>query len=214
MLSELRNIKVSVAILFYNPSYEDVKRTLGNIKRLSSIDCLDFNFYLIDNASPVRRLKSFLPVNLNDNVNYKQLNKNMGFGSGNNSILNDINSDFHVVMNPDIEVKDIKGFVQAIKFVESHKDVVLLSPMVRNKSNGDIQLLNRKEPTVFDLFIRFIGHNFFSNRQANFVKKKDGYDHIQTDENTTGSFMIIRTKAFKKINGFDSNFLCILRIQI
>lgn len=109
-------------------------------------------------------------------------------------------------MNPDVEIKDIKGFVQAIKFLRSHEDVVLLSPMIKNKSNGNIQLLNRKEPTVFDLFIRFVGTNFFKNRQEMFVKKGYGYDHIQTDENATGSFMLIRTKTLKLIGGFDTKF--------
>lgn len=206
MLSELRKIKVSVAIVFYNPNFEDVKRILDNIERLSSIDYLDFTFYLIDNASPIRKLESFLPTNLSKNVHYKSLKENMGFGSGNNSVLNEIQSDFHIIMNPDVEIKDVEGFIQAIKFMESHKDVVLLSPMVKNKSNGKIQLLNRREPTVFDLFIRFMGPNFFSKRQANFVKEKTGYDHIQIDENATGSFMIVRTKAFKKVNGFDNKF--------
>lgn len=206
MLSELRKVNISVAIVFYNPSSEDVNRTLENIKRLSSIECLNFSFYLIDNASPIQKLGELLPSNLDNNVYYKILKENKGFGSGNNSILNNINSDFHIVMNPDVEIKDIKGFVQAIKFLRSHEDVVLLSPMIKNKSNGNIQLLNRKEPTVFDLFIRFVGTNFFKNRQEMFVKKGYGYDHIQTDENATGSFMLIRTKTLKLIGGFDTKF--------
>lgn len=109
-------------------------------------------------------------------------------------------------MNPDIEIKDLVGFIKAINFMVINNGVVLLSPLVRNKSDGNIQMLNRKEPTIFDLFIRFIGHNFFRKRQAEFVKKEHGYDHIQIDENATGSFMIIRTNSFRKIGGFDTDF--------
>ena len=208
MLSEykVRKIRISVAIVFYNPILKNVRHTLENIKLLSSIDDFEFSFYLIDNASPEQKLQDFLPQKLDKSIHYKLLKKNNGFGAGNNSILDDINSDVHVVMNPDIELKDISGFIRAINFMAMHKEVVLLSPMIRNKSNGHVQLLNRKEPTVFDLLIRFIGPNFFQKRQAEFVKREHGYDHIQIDENATGSFMMIRTKAFKAINGFDRNF--------
>lgn len=202
----LRKIKISVAVVFYNPSKEDVNRTLNNIKLLSSIGLYDFSFYLIDNASPKQSLRSLLPKTLDNSIHYKLLKKNDGFGTGHNSIINFIDSNFHIVMNPDIEIRDISGFVKAINYMESNKEVVLLSPLVKNKSNGNIQMLNRKEPTVFDLFIRFIGPNFFKKRQAEFVKREHGYDHIQIDENATGAFMLIKTSSFKKVGGFDTKF--------
>lgn len=199
-------LRISVAIVFYNPTKDDVVQTLVNIKKLSSIKKYNFSFYLIDNASPERKLKMLLPSTLNNNIYISVLKENKGFGSGHNSVLNEINSDLHIVMNPDIAINDVSGFIRAVNFMNIHKEIVLLSPLVRNRSNGHIQFLNRKEPTVFDLFIRFMGSNFFPKRQAEFVKKKHGYDHVQIDENATGSFMMIRTKAFKFIHGFDSKF--------
>lgn len=199
-------LKISVAIVFYNPNPKDVEQALSNIQRLCAIDSFDFSFYLIDNASPKQDLASLLPRKLGNKIFFKKLNKNNGFGSGHNSIIHTIDSDFHIVMNPDIDIQDVDGFTRAINYMEHNKDVVLLSPLVRNKNDGEIQLLNRKEPTVFDLFIRFLGPRFFANRQADFEKKGYGYDHIQIDENATGSFMVLRTKDFKYINGFDSKF--------
>lgn len=203
--TSLKKVKISVAIVFYNPTKDDEKQTLENIERLNSIDSFDFSFYLIDNASPDRKLNIKLPVQIK-NVYIEYLEKNKGFGAGHNSILENINSDFHIIMNPDVSVYDITGFIKAIDFLQTHKSIVMLSPMVRNKNNGGIQLLNRKEPTVFDLFIRFLGPTYFPKRQAAFVKKKSGYNHIQIDENATGSFMIIRTTIFKSIDGFDERF--------
>lgn len=200
------DIKISVAIVFYNPNLEDVKQTLGNIERLNSIKKFSFSFYLIDNASPNQKLKSLLPNNLGDNVYFKVLGSNNGFGAGNNSILDDINSDYHVIMNPDIEIKDLAGFIKAIEFMENHDKVVLLSPMVRNKDNNKIQFLNRRKPTVFDLFIRFVGPKCFPKRQFLFEKRKDGYDHIQIDENATGSFMLVRTNKLQEVHGFDPKY--------
>lgn len=202
----LRDIKISVAIVFYNPTLEDVKQTLSNIKRLNSIKNFSFSFYLIDNASPNQELETLLPNDLEDNIYSKVLDNNNGFGSGNNSILDDINSDYHIIMNPDIEVKDLVGFIKAIGFMEKHNEVVLLSPMVRNKDNNEIQFLNRKKPTVFDLFIRFMGPKCFPKRQRLFEKRKNGYDHIQIDENATGSFMLVRTNKLQEVRGFDPEY--------
>lgn len=202
----LRKVKISVGVVFYNPSKEEVRQTLYNIKQLRSINLYDFSFYLIDNASPKQKLLPLLPKILEEDIHYKLLKNNNGFGAGHNSILNAINSDFHIIMNPDIDVKDLTGFIRAIKFMYFHHDVVMLSPLIRNKSDGNIQYLNRKEPTIFDLFIRFLGPHFFSKRQAEFVKRRYGYDHIQLDENATGSFMIIRTTTFKNVKGFDTRF--------
>lgn len=199
-------LNISLAIVFYNPTLEDVKQTLSNIECLNDMKNFNFEFYLIDNASPNQNLFSLLPKNLGNNIHYKLLKINHGFGSGHNSILNELNSDFHIIMNPDIEIKDLVGLDKAIDFMRKHKEVSLLSPMVRNKSNNKIQFLNRKEPTVFDLFIRFMGPNFFPKRQAMFEKKSSGYDHIQIDENATGSFMLIRTNRLKQVHGFDTKF--------
>lgn len=203
--TSLKKVKISVAIVFYNPTKDDEKQTLENIERLNSIDSFDFSFYLIDNASPNRKLNIKLPVRIK-NVYIKYLEKNKGFGAGHNSILEDINSDFHIIMNPDIDIEDLDGFIKAIYYMQGHKNIVMLSPLVRNETDGNIQYLNRKIPTVFDLFIRFLGPNFFSKRQASFTKKANGYNHIQLAENATGSFMMIRTYALKKIQGFDTSY--------
>lgn len=199
-------IKVSVGIVFYNPTSENIRQTFFNIKQLSSINSFDFSFYLIDNASTDRILQEMIPQKLDENVHCIKLGKNKGFGYGHNSIINKLNSDYHIIMNPDIELKDMNGFVKAINYMQQHNNIVLLSPLVRNQSDGKVQLLNRKEPTVFDLFIRFLGPNVFPKRQSDFVKSKHGYDHIQANENATGSFMMVRTIIFKKIGGFDTNF--------
>lgn len=142
----LRKVKISVAIVFYNPTKDDEKQTLENIERLNSIDSFDFSFYLIDNASPDRKPNIKLPVQIK-NVYIKHLEKNKGFGAGHNSILADIDSDFHIIMNPDININDIAGFIKAINYIQINRDVVMLSPLVRNESDGKIQYLNRKEPT-------------------------------------------------------------------
>lgn len=200
-----KKIKISVAIVFYNPSIENIKQVVDSINCLNSMTSFNFSFFLIDNASTKNKLSN-KAFRSQKNVSIIKLYSNNGFGAGHNSIIKQLDSDYHIIMNPDVSINDLTGFTKAINYLETHSSVAMVSPLVRNQSDDNIQYLNRKLPTVFDLFIRFLGPNFFKKRQDEFVKKNNGYDHIQEEENATGSFMIIRTNIFKKINGFDTKF--------
>lgn len=201
--NSLSKAKISVSIVFYNSTEKEINKALNNIKKMSTISEFSFIFFLIDNAS-TKKIK--IKKGQMDNIYIKYLHINNGFGAGHNSILKDLNSDYHIVMNPDISIDDLTGFSEAVNYMQNHKDVVMLSPLVRNESDGQIQYLNRKEPTVFDLLIRFLGPKYFPKRQNDFVKKENGYSHIQADENATGAFMIMKTEDFKAIDGFDTRF--------
>ena len=173
--------------------------TLYDIKKIIKIS-VSIVFY---NSTEIDIKRVFQNMS---NVHVKYLQRNDGFGAGHNSVLKDLDSDYHIIMNPDVSLNDTDGLIKAINYMNSHSDVVLLSPLVRNENDNQIQYLNRMEPTVFDLLIRFLGPNFFSKRQSKFVKKLGGYDHIQLEENATGSFMLTKTIELKKINGFDTRF--------
>lgn len=205
-LNEEQKIKISVAVVFYNPTRDELLQTRHNIESLLSLDSFHFSFYLIDNGSSTQKIEQKVFDKVKNVVNFVELKNNYGFGKGHNAVLDKLDSKYHVLMNPDITINDLEGFKAAIGYLDKHQDIVLLSPLVRDKETGNIQYLNRKEPTVLDLFIRFLGPRFFYKRQQRFTKQLDGYDHIQTEENATGSFMILRTSAFKELRGFDPRF--------
>lgn len=203
----MRKTSISVAVVFYRPTEENIKRSFKNFQALNKLkDDFNFSFFAIDNSPELifyEKIKN--SAKKLKNVYVKHLTVNKGFGAGHNSIINDLKSDFHIVMNPDIEICDLKGFKNSIKYMEQNKKVVLLSPMVKNM-DGTIQYLNRRKHTVLDLALRFLGTGFLKKRQEYFVKKDTGYNSIQIDENATGCFMILRTTVFKKIAGFDTRF--------
>lgn len=200
------SIKISISVVFYNSQFDDVNRTFKNFTKLCSLKEYDFQFFAIDNGSQNNCFEYIKKLSKDfENVTSIKLNENNGFGSGHNSVLNDLNSSYHIVMNPDIIIEDVTGFKMAIDYLQQHSNVVLLSPLVKNM-DGSIQYLNRHKHTLFDLLIRFIGPNFFKKRQDWFVKKENGYGSIQQDENATGCFMLLRTNVFKSIGGFDTRY--------
>lgn len=200
-------LKISVAVVLYNPSRENIMRTIRNFNNLNKLENkYSFEFYAIDNSSDIKCVKELKEQSKNcQNLIIKHLVTNKGFGAGHNSVINDLNSEFHIIMNPDIELDDLYGFDRAIEYMVSHRKVVLISPMIEN-ADGTIQYLNRRKHTVFDLLLRFVGPNILKKRQDYFVKKSTGYDKIQPDENATGCFMILRTSIFKHLKGFDEKF--------
>ncbi|MGM9892166.1 glycosyltransferase [Limosilactobacillus sp.] len=198
--------RISVAVVFYNPTREELQQTKQNIKKLMSLTAFQFSFYLIDNGSSTRKIDRAFFDDLSNIITFIETEENRGFGKGHNTVLSQLDSCYHVVMNPDIKLKDLTGFMDAISYLDQHEEVVLLSPLVRDKETGKVQYLNRKLPTVFDLLIRFLGPRAFPQRQRQFTKQLDGYDHIQVEENATGSFMLLRTATFKEVGGFDPRF--------
>ncbi|MEY8441476.1 glycosyltransferase [Lactobacillaceae bacterium 24-114] len=201
-----QNKKVSVSVVFYNPAKEELHQTKYNIQKLMALNNFQFEFYLIDNGSPLRKIDEEIFNDIQDTVTIIKLEENCGFGKGHNTVLSKLSSQYHIVMNPDIRFNDLEGFQKAINYLDSHREAVLISPLVRDAKTGHIQYLNRKLPTVFDLLIRFMGPHVFPKRQKQFTKYSSGYDHIQIEENATGSFMLVRTQVFKQVHGFDPRF--------
>lgn len=198
--------QISATVVFYNPTLDEMQQTKQNIKQLASLPNFQFTFYLIDNGSTQNKVDRAFFNDVRELVTFIELEHNQGFGKGHNTVLPQLNSQYHLVMNPDIKLTDLAGFTNAIDYLDHHDQVVLLSPLVRDAKTGQVQYLNRKLPTVFDLFIRFLGPRVCPRRQRWFTNQSGGYDHIQAEENATGSFMVLRTTAFKRVQGFDPRF--------
>lgn len=133
------------------------------------------------------------------------LKENKGFGFGHNQAIRDVNSQYHVVMNLDTTPNSTCLLRKMASYMDENPSIDLLSPLVRFP-NGDIQLLTRNEPTIFDLGIRLLGQKWFKKRQAKFVNLDNGYDHEQPILNATGSFMFFKTHALHAIGGFDERY--------
>lgn len=205
-ISSSQSQKITASVVFYQPTNSELRQTAANISRLLRLKKFDFTFYLIDNSTNQMELQQSIFAKFADHVKLIHSHENLGFGRGHNEALPFLHSDYHIVMNPDIEIRDLTGLGNAIDYLNHHDQVSLISPLVRDQSTGQIQYLNRQQPTVFDLLIRFLGPWAFPQRQAWFTKRQTGYDHIQPEVNATGSFMLLRTADFKQVNGFDPRF--------
>lgn len=152
--------KLLVVVVVYNPSFLRLDGIVNEFKKINRE--IESDLYIVDSGSnngvtaEYEQTKSFPRE-----VNFKLLNENVGFGRANNSVIEIAKGEYEfiLVMNPDIVVNDPISLNNAVKYLSENENVGMLSPMILNE-NGQIQYLNRKLPTVFDLGIRFLGPNF------------------------------------------------------
>jgi len=85
----------------------------------------------------------------------------------------------------------------------------MLSPKILNE-DGTIQGLNKRYPTVLDLFLRrFVPRNLqglFKKRLDYYEMRDVGYDIMYDVEFLSGAFMFCRTDLLKSIGGFDPRY--------
>lgn len=199
----MSNPKISICIVTFN-NQDKIKDTIESL--LPSLEIYgNYEFYIVDNGSTDETLN--IIANFKKIIIIKSINK--GFGFGHNQILDIIKSKYHFIVNPDIKVLDLDFFIESVNFLENEHSIGLMTPLILNP-DYTIQFLNKRNPTVFDMFIRFISPNLFKKRQDRFTMKDIGYDSMYSLEFASGCFMIFRTEIFKKIQGFDEKFFMYL----
>lgn len=166
---------------------------------------LNVVLHVVDN-SPTQALKSSL-VDLP--VKYHFYGSNAGYGRGHNRALRECSeSKYHVIINPDIIIPPFSIETLAT-FMDENADIGIVCPKVLNP-DGTIQYLNKRYPTVFDLFIRrFLSKSLsplFQKRLDSFEMKDVGYDSVRDVEFTTGCFMFCRTSVLRQVGGFDPRY--------
>ena len=130
------------------------------------------------------------------------LNKNYGFANGYNIALQQIKSDYYILLNSDVEVTP--GWINPlISIMERDSSVAAVQPKIKSWHKKDEFEYGGAAGGFIDMF----GYPFCRGRILNVLEK----DHGQYDGETvvfwvSGACMAIRTSAFYEAGGFDSSF--------
>lgn len=191
----------TASIVIYNNSPEMIRNAS---KSFLSCTC-DVELHIVDN-SPTQQLKA----NFSDlPVKYHFSGSNAGYGRGHNKALEFCsNSKYHVIINPDIIIEP-STIESLVAFMDANPDIGMVTSKVLNE-DGTIQYLNKRYPTIFDLFARrFIPqslHHLFQRRMERYEMRDVGYDDICDIECISGCFMFCRTEVLKSVGGFDDRY--------
>jgi GT2 family glycosyltransferase len=135
---------------------------------------------------------------------------NGGYGAGNNiSIRRHPDADFHLVLNPDVLIKQ-EALENALAFLARNPEVGLLTPQVRGL-DGELQHLCKQHPTLLDMFLRSVSspwlNRLFSARNRRYQMLDHDYQSvIKPVPYPTGCFMLFRRSILDRIGGFDEGF--------
>jgi GT2 family glycosyltransferase len=205
-------IRLSIGLVLYKPNFCTLQKVMDNLFKSQG----DFfiQLYCIDNSADEvwhEKLKTFVESLSPPSFIYIELldgGGNLGYGKGNNVVLEKINSDYHLILNPDVFVYE-DTLQKSIDFMEKHTEVGLLIPNVFGE-NGERHYLCKKNPNLWMMFVRFLPtqiRRLFQKSIDLFEMQDKNYnDFIWDIPNPTGCFMFFRTRVFKELNGFDPHF--------
>jgi GT2 family glycosyltransferase len=145
-------------------------------------------------------------------VIYLHGHANIGYGAAHNLVLHGTGADYHLVLNPDVELA-ADALANAVRWLDEHPEVGALAPSVHGP-DGARQYLCKRYPAVFDLFLRGFAPVFvkrmFRRRLARYeLRDKIGVDpprEVLGVPALSGAFMLVRRDAIDRTGGFDPRF--------
>lgn len=194
------NILITGSIVVFKESLEDLNTTIEcflNIPYSSKL-------FLIDNTPN----RFFEYVFNDDRIEYIGVEKNIGFGSAHNKILQETQniSEFHLVLNPDVSFGEtvIPNLITELKKDDS---IAMIAPKVLFQ-NGSHQYSCRRYPNAKELIVRrFSFLKIFFKKiiyKGEYREKKLSEPFFA--EYLTGCFQLYKTKYFFELNGFDERY--------
>lgn len=156
--------------------------------------------YVADNASTdgsIAFLQKEYPA-----IKTIKLDKNYGFASGYNKALSQIDAEYFVLLNSDVELTE--GWLEPlINYMDNNPDVGACQPKIK--------AFNRK--THFEHagaaggFIDYLGYPYCRGRVFNEVEQDNGqYDNIIDVFWASGACMVVRSALFFKVGALDDDF--------
>ena len=210
-------MKLIVSIVYYDSGLSTLEDTLKSIvaaldHAVDHVEGLSAKVAVVDNGGILNKLRDLVSqvvgVSRHDWV-VLGTGGNIGYGAAHNLVILNERSDYHLVINPDVEVLS-DAFTKAIDYMQTHPEVGLLSPYSEDPE-GYKQYLCKRYPAVLDLFLRGFApvsvKRFFSARLQNYEMRSDLKDQALSKEvMASGCFMFVRHSVLDKVRGFSPDF--------
>jgi len=211
---------LSVSIVLHHSSLEMLHRVLQSLHRSASaahkagyvdavtVEVLDNSFDPNFRERAVGVIRDW-PVNDFFRVVYTGLPDNRGFGAGHNISIARLNSEFHLVLNPDAELAEDALSVGLSSLLED-QSIVLLSPKVQG-DNGRQEFLCKRYPSLLVLLLRPFAPRFVRRIFRKRLHRYEMRDVCSGNQEAdillaSGCFMLVRTAALQSVEGFNDKY--------
>lgn len=212
---------LSIALVLYNSDLALVERTLCCLevavaRALAAGVIAGASLEVIDNASaggyPARagdlvRSRQGRVAGLR--VGFREAAANRGYGAGHNLALAAADSEFHLVLNPDVEMAE-SALAEGLAYLRATPDVALLAPSAKSP-DGEVEHLCKRYPTLLVLLLRASGlqwlQRLFHRRLADYELRELAAAQAPVPVPlASGCCMLARTDALRGVGGFDERF--------
>src|SRR5574344_203457 len=131
-----------------------------------------------------------------------RLEKNWGFAEGYNQALKQVDAEYYLLLNSDIEVTH-HWLTPLIEFMDNHPDAAACQPKLLSMSDRD----SFEYAGASGGYIDHLGYPFCRGRIFDTVERDEGqYDYQQSVLWATGAALMIRSKDYWAAGGLDGRF--------
>lgn len=194
---EKRKIDLLVTVVLFHNKRDQILRLINSLNSIQ----FDFVLVAVDNSNN-RALEALFD---GPNHVYLKMTCNLGFGAGHNEGFRygrKYNPAFYCIMNPDVYFFS-DPFLKLTNFLNDNSNLGLCGPKVLY-DNNQIQNTCRRLPSPISMILRRVpGIKNLINKKEEIILKDDVLFNIPF---ILGCFMVLPTKVFKDIGGFDDRF--------
>ena len=166
---------------------------------------------IIDNGSNRRSIENIArSIERSHKIKIRVLfnDENVGYGRAHNQFMLISDTDFHIILNPDVEISPY-SLTAALTHLSDNLQTILIGPFGTTEKNNPANLAKRY-PTLLDLMLRGLAPNLV---RGWFKKRLAYYEYADLDQSQatkvtilSGCMMVGRTDLLKQSGGFDPAF--------
>ena len=187
---------LAIVILNWNGA-EMLRRYLPSVLQYSRDEAA---VYVADNASTdesVALLQREFPE-----CRLILLDKNWGFAEGYNRALKEIEAEYYLLLNSDIEVTH-HWLTPLIELMDTHQDIAACQPKLLSMADHDMFEYAGASGGMIDRY----GYPFCRGRLFDTVERDNGqYDYRQDIHWATGAALMVRAADYWAVGGLDGRF--------
>jgi len=212
--------RLTVSIVLYESSLDLLQRCLTSLDRAARaardpVGLTGVHVALVDNSTTqvyrtqAAELASGWASDDFFQVSYTAMPDNRGFGAGHNHVIQSVDSTFHLVLNPDVELSP-DALVVGLAALQDDAGVALVSPRVTG-DEGRQEFLCKRYPSVLVLLLRAFAPRFIRRlfqRRLGRYQMRDACAGSREAEVmlASGCFMLVRTDAIRAAGGFNEGY--------
>lgn len=140
------------------------------------------------------------------------LDQNYGFAEGYNRAIDQVDAEYTVLLNSDVEVTP-HWLDPMLDYMDAHPETMAAQPKVlswhskQRFDKGEVPAIHFEHAGAAGGMMDILGYPYCRGRLMSYLEEDHGqYDNVAPIFWATGACLLIRTRIYKELGGLDANF--------